>query len=112
VQNVPYAQRRDSLRAAYRFMNADDYPRADVDAQWRFFLRAPFPDSPGQTRLALWEVRNLNMVSNIRRAAAQVPGGRVLVIVGASHRAFFDAYLRAMTNVRVVDSEHAWRRAP
>jgi hypothetical protein len=122
VQNAPYAQRRDSLLqaglaagnllATYRFMNADDYARADVDAQWRGFLRDPFPDRLGQTRLALWEVRNLNMVGHIRRVAAQEPSGRVLVIVGASHKPFFDAYLRAMMNVRVVDAEQVLHRAP
>lgn len=45
-------------------------------------------------------------------AAAQVPGGRVLVLVGASHKAFFDAYLRAMMNVRVVNAEQVLRHAP
>src|SRR3546814_14542299 len=63
-------------------------------------LNRPSPDQVGRRRVALWEVRNLRMVANIREVAARHPGGRVLVIVGSAHKPWFDAYLRMMTAVR------------
>jgi hypothetical protein len=96
--------RRGSLLRMYRHRNSDAVARADVDLQWRPWLRANLPDDVGRTRLALWETRNLHMVGHIRRVTSQHPGGRVLVIVGSSHKPFFDAYLRQMMGVQVVDA--------
>jgi len=36
---------------------------------------------------------------------AQHPGERVLVVVGGSHKPFFDTYLRQMMGVKVVEAE-------
>ena len=63
------------------------------------------PNDVGRKWLALWETRNLHMVGHIRRVTTQHPGGRVLVIVGSSHKPFFDAYLRQMMGVKVVDAQ-------
>jgi hypothetical protein len=111
----PVLRRKDSLMQAgfrggsllrmYRYVNSDTMAQTDVDLQWRSWLRADLPDGIGRTRLALWETRNLHMVGHIRRVTAQHPGGRVLVIVGSSHKPFFDAYLRQMMGVHVVDAE-------
>jgi hypothetical protein len=73
--------------------------------QWEAMLRARLPDEMGRTRVALWETRNLHMVGHIQRMIAQHPGERILVIVGSSHKPFFDAYLRQMMGVQVVDAE-------
>ena len=43
------------------------------------------------------------MVANIRATSGNHPGARVLVIVGASHKAYFDAYLDMMHEVKLVD---------
>jgi hypothetical protein len=42
------------------------------------------------------------MVANVRAALAAKPGARALVIVGNTHKPYFDAYLRLMHEVRVV----------
>jgi hypothetical protein len=44
------------------------------------------------------------MVANIRAAMGHDPGGRTLVIVGATHKPYFDAYLPMMHEVRLVPS--------
>jgi hypothetical protein len=44
------------------------------------------------------------MASNIRDAIAAQPGGRTLVIVGASHKGYLEAYLNQMHDVRIVDA--------
>jgi hypothetical protein len=114
MQNAAAVQRQDSLMQAgleqgnllpaYRYANSQERGRADVRLQWQPWLRADLPDGIGRTRLALWETRNLHMVGQIQRVVAQHPGGRVLVIVGAAHKPFFDAYLQRMMGVHVVDA--------
>jgi pheromone shutdown protein TraB len=59
----------------------------------------------GRIRMAAWEVRNLRMVANIREAMARHPGGRVLVIVGAGHKPWFEAYLALLPDIRLVDAQ-------
>ena len=109
----PVLRRADSLENAglktgellpmYRYLNRDEVGRADVSTQWESMLDVDLPNAMGRKWLALWETRNLHMVGHIRRVTAQHPGGRVLVIVGSSHKPFFDAYLRQMMGVRVID---------
>jgi hypothetical protein len=43
------------------------------------------------------------MVANIRAAFGNTPGARVLNVVGASHKAYYDAYLDMMHEVKLVD---------
>ena len=110
----PVLSRIDSLKQAgletgsllpmYRALNTEAVARADAHTQWRTMLYLNHPDALGRIRLALWEARNLRMVSHIRRATTHHPGGRVLVIVGSSHKPFLDAYLEKMMGVEVVDA--------
>lgn len=90
--------------ATYRLLNSAAAGQLDADGQWLNMLNRPSPDQTGRRRVALWEVRNLRMIANIREVAARHPGGRVLVIVGSAHKPWFDAYLRMMTDVEVVDT--------
>ena len=45
------------------------------------------------------------MVGNIRAAFGNRAGARVLNIVGVSHKAYYDAYLDMMSDVKLVDAE-------
>ena len=45
------------------------------------------------------------MVANIRAAAGNAPGARVLAIVGASHKASYERYLGMLDDVRVVSTD-------
>ncbi len=90
--------------ATYRLLNSEAAGQLDADGQWLNMLNRPSPDQVGRRRVALWEVRNLRMAANIREVAARHPGGRVLVIVGSSHKPWFDAYLGMMVDVQVVDT--------
>jgi hypothetical protein len=58
----------------------------------------------GRNYVAYWETRNLRMVSNIREALGETPGKRMLSIVGASHKGYFEAYLTMMHDVKLVDA--------
>jgi hypothetical protein len=88
----------------YRWMNTPAYAAADVDAQWHFFHRTRLPSGLDRRRAGLWEVRNLRMAANLRAATADAGAKRVLVIIGASHKPFLDAYLRSMMDVVIVDA--------
>ena len=74
-----------------------------VDAD--FGLAAATPDHDGVAReyLAWWQTRGLRMAANVVEGAGNDPGARVLVIVGSSHKAYFDAYLNQMHDIALVD---------
>jgi len=61
------------------------------------------PEYWGRQYVGWWEVRNLRMVANIRAAFVKTPGARVLTVVGASHKPYFDSYLNQMHEVELVD---------
>lgn len=86
----------------YRFINTPEYGSRDAALQWDVWLRTGLESRLDRTRLALWEVRNLNMASHIRRATATTPGGHLLVVVGNGHRPFLESYLTLMSDLRLV----------
>jgi hypothetical protein len=122
IDQDPAFQREDSLLQAsldagslmpyYRFVNARPFLDAKVNTPFRrAFVQPSFPDGLGARRIALWETRNLNMAANIRRATERIPGGRMLVIVGSSHKPFLDHYLDRMMGVTVVGATSVWQDA-
>jgi hypothetical protein len=86
----------------YLYMNSSNYLTKDVDTQWNLFLRTKLDSGLDRSRLALWDVRNLNIASHIRRATALRPGKRMLVIIGASHKPFLESYLGRMADVNLI----------
>ncbi|RYD93529.1 MAG: hypothetical protein EOP50_10990, partial [Sphingobacteriales bacterium] len=62
------------------------------------------PQRFGRQYVGYWETRNLRMAGNIRDAMTPRPGSRMLVVVGASHKGYLEAYLHQMHDVRVVDA--------
>jgi hypothetical protein len=95
--------------STYRMLNTARAGRTDSDGQWLSQITRPSPNHAGRARVAAWEARNLRMVANIREVAANYPGGRILAIVGSAHKPWFDAYLRMMSDVEVVNAEEALR---
>lgn len=95
--------------AAYRAYNG----RAEADLAFRgdfgAALEEPSPQRYGRNYVASWEVRNLRMASNIREIMAARPGMRTLVIVGASHKGYLEAYLSQMHDVRIVSADEILR---
>ncbi len=95
----------DSLLDYYRFMNQPENLRTFVALDYKAAINVPSTENYGRTYLAWWEARNLRMVSNIRAAFGNNAGARVLNIVGASHKAYYDAYLDMMSDVKLIDAE-------
>ena len=86
----------------YVALNAPGALERDVDLEWKFFFRTRLPSGLDRYRVALWEVRNLAMAAHVRRMSAPLHGERALVIVGASHKPFLDAYLSCGMDVEIV----------
>ncbi len=104
---APMIQRLTSgegMLAYYRHMNSPDTQRQYIDVDQRAAMNLPGAGDCGRRYVAWWEVRNLRMVANIRAAMGGQPGARVLNIVGASHKPYYDLYLSQMADAVVVDA--------
>ncbi len=88
----------------YRFLNQPttqlDFMRTDFGAAFK----DETPQYFGRQYAAYNEIRNLRMVANIRVAIANHPGARVINIVGASHKGYYDAYLDMISDAKMVDA--------
>jgi len=93
----------DGVLALYRALNASDQAKLVFDSDFGAALNEPSPQRFGRAYVTYWETRNLRMAANIRAAAGAQPGGRALVIVGASHKWYLEAYLNQTHDVRIVD---------
>lgn len=91
------------LVAFYRMMNLPSTQMLFITGDFGAALKQDTPQLYGRQYVAWYETRNLRMVANIRAAFGNTPGARVLNIVGASHKAYYDAYLDMMHEVQLVD---------
>lgn len=96
-------ERSGDMLALYRYINRDDVLRGTVEGDFAAALRDASPGHYGQRYVAGWETRNLRMVANIHATIRDRPGARVLSIVGATHKPWFDSLLGQMQGVDVVD---------
>jgi hypothetical protein len=93
------------MLALYRYVNEPAMQLALINADMAAALKQDTPALYGRQYVAWWETRNLRMVANIRVAFGNHPGARVLNIVGASHKPYYDAYLNMMHEVKLIDAE-------
>ncbi|WP_374584426.1 DUF5694 domain-containing protein [Pseudoduganella sp.] len=94
----------DDLVPLYRYINAPDSMRIYAESNVLPMMRARSAEGYPQIWVGGWEVRNLRMVANIRETFRERPGARVLSIVGASHKPWFDAWLGQLQGVEIVDA--------
>lgn len=97
--------RQGDMLALYRAVNDPDNLQLRIESDFAAALRDESPQRFGQRYVAGWEARNLRMVANIRRVLGDDPGTRALVVVGATHKPWFDSLLGQMQGVDVVDAE-------
>lgn len=94
----------DGVMALYRALNAPDQARLIFDSDFGAALEEPSELGFGRGYVGYWETRKLRMASNIRDAIQLAPpGSRTLVVVGASHKWYLQAYLNQMHDVRIMD---------
>ena len=93
----------EAVVAYYRMLNAPEAQMAFIENDFGRAMTLPPPELYGRKYVTWYETRNLRMVANIRAAMANHPGGRVLNVVGASHKAYYETYLDQMSDVELVD---------
>lgn len=96
--------RPDGILAMYRALNAPTAPLLAYRSDFGAALIEPSPQQFGRGYVGYWETRNLRMVANIRDVLGRNPGTRLLAIVGASHKGYYEAYLNQMHDVTLVDA--------
>ncbi|TQV72759.1 hypothetical protein FLL45_14900 [Aliikangiella marina] len=89
----------------YQFVNSPEAMQSDLEFQWTPWLANDGKSRIGNTRVAFWEFRNLNMAAHITRVMADNPGKKMVYIVGSSHKYYVEKYLKQMRVIEVVDAE-------
>jgi Family of unknown function (DUF5694) len=107
-QEKKLSQAADAL-PLYRYVNQPETLTTLAKMNVATAMRSTSPEHYPQMWVAGWETRNLRMVANIRATFRERPGARVLAIVGASHKPWFDGWLGQMQGVDVVDVEKVVR---
>ena len=95
--------------AVYRLLNEPQTERETIASDMGRNAAYSSPELYGRQYVAWWETRNLRIVANIRATLQHNPQGRVLSIIGATHKGYLDAYLDMMQDVRLVDAEQFLR---
>lgn len=93
----------NGLLNIYRDFNNPTFAAQKYQSDWGAALIEPSANAYGRRYVAYWETRNLRMVANIREVLGRAPGTRLVAIVGASHKAYFEAYLHQMRDVTLDD---------
>jgi hypothetical protein len=99
----------EGLMDLYRTLNDPAQARLVFDSDFGAALEEGSAQQFGRGYVTYWEVRNLRMAANIREALGAYPGSRTLVIVGASHKGYLEAYLNQMHDVRIVPASRVLR---
>lgn len=94
----------DGLLSIYRAFNSPSFAMQAYRSDWGAALVESSPEAYGRRYVAYWETRNLRMIANIREVLGRDPGTRMLAIVGASHKGYYEAYLPQMRDVALVDA--------
>ncbi len=100
---MEFAGSPEKVVAGYRFLNSPEHQQITIDADFAKAARDPENSVLTRQYLAWWQTRGLRMAANVVEGAGNQPGARVLVIVGASHKSYFDAYLDQMHDIEIVD---------
>ncbi|WP_269970412.1 MULTISPECIES: DUF5694 domain-containing protein [unclassified Shewanella] len=86
----------------FLWLNSEEYNADVIHLDWVQFVDKDLAPKAGLARIALWEIRNLNMVSNIMRVVAKHTGERIVIVVGSTHKVFLEQYLSNMIGVNLV----------
>ncbi len=92
-----------ALLAMYRAFNSPSYATLKYRSDFGAALAEPSSQGYGRRYVSYWETRNLRMVANIREVLGRDPGTRMIAIVGASHKGYYEAYLNQMRDVQLID---------
>lgn len=90
--------------AWYRWLNSPQAARLAVAGDFGAAAGDTSVQRTGRAYLAYWETRNLRMAANIREVLGRTRANRLLAIVGASHKAYYERYLGVMSDIELLDA--------
>lgn len=99
----------DGLLNLYRYYNSAEAQRRAYESDFGAAQKDPSPEGFGRMYLASYETRNLRMVANMRDVMGVKPGVKMLTLVGASHKGYYEAYLNQMHDVVLADVNEVLR---
>ena len=102
-KKVEELQIKSDLLPLYRYVNQPGFLQVSAATNVVPAMASTSPQRYPQMWVGGWEVRNLRMVANIRETFRERPGARVLSIVGATHKPWFDSFLGQLQGVSIVD---------
>ena len=91
-----------ALLSLLRFTNSDDFALMDRRLQWETLREFDNEQGAFRRRLMYWHARTAEISAELHRALAQGPEERVMLIIGAAHRPFSEADMRAQPWVKVL----------
>jgi hypothetical protein len=94
-----------SMLSFYRFMNDPVRTQKQIEGDFGGAFGNARIAPYGRQYGAWWETRNMRMLANIREVTITAPGARVLNIVGASHKPWYDGWMRQWADAEVVPIE-------
>jgi hypothetical protein len=92
---------REALTALVRFSNSEEFAELDRRLQWETLREFDSEAGAFHRRLMYWHARTAEISAELFRALARGPGERVVLIIGAAHRPFTEADLRAQPWIEV-----------
>lgn len=92
------------LLELYRAINLPASQQLAISVDFRAALSEGSQEHYGYRYVSGWEIRNMRMVSNVHASFADQPGARVLAVVGAMHKPWFDNWLGQLQGVDIVDA--------
>ncbi len=104
MQEEEVLARAPDLLPLYRAINDPERLRVAAEGNVVPSMRAVSKQGYPQIWVAGWEIRNLRMVANVRETFRERPGARVLAVVGATHKPWFDSWLGMLQGVDLVDA--------
>jgi len=93
------------MLAWYRWLNSPEAARLAVAGDFGAAAGDTSAQRTGRSYLAYWETRNLRMAANLREVLGRTRANRLLTIVGASHKAYYERYLGVMSDIELLDVE-------
>lgn len=105
LDDVEAKLKNGNVVEAYKEYNSQRYGQKKLDCDFKRTMNDSGPEGYGRKYTLDWQARNLRMVSMIVSAAADRPGGKVLSIVGASHKPYYQAYIHQMHDIEIVSTD-------
>lgn len=97
------AVERGDLLPYYLHLNSEAWLAADIEAQWSWYWQSKLPSGADRLRYSLWELRNIEIATNVARHTASARSERVLLIIGSAHKRFVEEILGRLVHVRLVE---------